>query len=177
MPIDINRIHADWAASPTPENYEALGKALLWYLTQQLHIKYGAEYAQYEDADAIGRAILDILKDLPKFKGESLFSTWCEAILQNQCHDIELERDERREVTLDPAIRLPAKSDLYSREEKLTLKQLIAKHLTPSQKVLVKLKMTGYTEEEIGERLNIHANTVTNRWMAIEAILKKAANT
>jgi len=168
--MDINESYQSWKSNPCPDTYEQFGKYLLQFLTRQLRARYGEEAPWYEDQDAISRTVVEVLRDVSQFKGDSQFSSWATSILRHNCNDIEEERDRRNEVDLDEAAVVP---DIRrSVEEKYALKEFVS-HLSKSQQVLAKLQFQGYTDEEIADKLKIPVGTVKSRWNTILKLAKK----
>lgn len=165
----LNDTYSSYKASPTVENYELLGAALIQYIRRLTLNAFKRKCRSEEIADIEGDALVHVLESLPTFKGESTFATWVSGVIENRGRN--LVRAESRkaasplfdaDVVHDPSLSI---------SNKLLLDQLIDR-LDTYDKLFSSLKLRGYTNVEVAERLNIPVGTVDRQWSEIQAKLR-----
>lgn len=163
--MKVNDAYAAWKESPSPENWELLGEALLYYVKRLVRNRYGKDYPDtYEEA--YGQALIKVFESLHMFDSKlSPFPVWVMIIVKNTCYDI--TRD-RRNKKLDLYVddwhgEVPVKVPI---DDRLYVKQLISK-LTPENQVLVRLQLEGYSDAEIAENMGLTVVAVESRWKRI----------
>lgn len=121
--------------------------------------------------DIVNQAVWRVLQEGDTFKGDSAFSTWFQAIVQNMCTDTQRSGARKAEVSIE-GLNLPAtKSGI---EAKIELQQL-SKGLKARQQMLVKLKLKGLNDAEIGRVLGINELAVRHSWTRTKEKIRKKA--
>ena len=96
---------------------------------------------------------------LPKFRGDSAFSTWLHRVAVNSALQgkRKRKRHDSREVSLPTT--LPGRTPSSPTELRLTLERAVERLPDRMRQVLVLHDVEGFTHEEIGEMLGIAAGT------------------
>lgn len=117
----------------------------------------------YSTDDAVNAAILKIWQHLPEYNPEvgASFSTWAGSILTNAIKNAFRDHAMRSEIGLSETVSIHEPH--HSIESKLTLKKLIST-LNESDKYFIKLKMDGYSQEEIGAACERDAIWAKEKW-------------
>lgn len=159
---DINVLYEAHLKTPTYESENDLYRELLKFCKGVVKKRFGAEAKYYEDC--ITDSIIDILKGISNFKGESLFSTWVTSLTLNVCYHAQQEVIDRNEVPLNEN---QSNDPIFSLDNKLTMKTLIQK-LAPEDQELIRLKLEGYENQEIAEKFGWTVQNV--KWHYHQAI-------
>ncbi len=130
-----------------------------------------------DDAMDISQEVfLRIYRFLPKFNGESQFSTWVYRITMNVCHDIagkksavteisfDAKNDDEEEYTVDvPDERFSPEKELEKKELRDIIKQGIAELDEAYRDAVIMRDINGLAYEDIAEILQIGVGTVKSR--------------
>lgn len=166
---DENVVFAQWKSAPADEKVK--------YLPRLLRLLRAHAFAvcwiklKENRPDIVNQAVWRVLSRKDEFEGKSSFSTWFQAIVQNLCTDVHRTNVRKAEVTIE-GLNLPAtKSGV---EAKIELEQL-SKGLKDRQKLLVKLKLKGLNDAEIGRVLGINELAVRHSWTRTKEKIRKKA--
>lgn len=155
---NLNESYQAYLDNPCDATQEILTGAMLATGTAWIKSKYGRNYNRYEDivvdtALEIWRTLRDGGCKYDATQGMS-FRTWYLMDLKRN-----LDNEKAKEIYFVPlSPNLVAPEDHW-REAKIDLERFIPT-LTEKQQQVVELTLDGYTQEEIGEKLNIKQNTV-----------------
>jgi len=168
--MNLNDTYTRYRNNPTDANYEALGAALVQYIHKNARNIFKRKCRGEELVDIEGDALLHVLEALPTFKGEARFTTWVMAVLDNRGKD--LIRKESRKAAL-PLLDGEAICDPMTQHSsrRMLLDQLIGK-LDPYDRMLISLKLKGYTNSEVADRVNVPEGTVDRQWSEIQQKLR-----
>lgn len=107
-----------------------------------------------------------------RFKGTAKFTTYFEKIVRNMCRRALREKiEDRANVPIDD---LDLESHQFEKETqpKLFIDR-ISRDLDPESQTLIKLKLIGTPDAEIGEKLGINTEAVKARWYRLKKTLAK----
>lgn len=117
--------------------------------------------------------LTNIWRSLPRFRGESEWSTWIYRITLNTCMSTIRKSYRRRETTLgEDALRIPDSTDDSKVNDVLILYSLI-RSLNPVDRAIVTLWLDEKTYEDIAKVMGMNRNTVATRLHRIKQTLAK----
>jgi RNA polymerase sigma factor (sigma-70 family) len=167
--MNLNDAYSQYRADPSQANHEVLGAALVQYIHRNVQNIFKRKCRGEELSDIEGDALLHVLESLPTFKGEARFTTWVTSILGNRGKD--LIRKESRKAAL-PILENEGMHDPGpSVSQQILLNGLVAQ-LDPYDRMLVHLKMRGYTNSEVAFKIDAPVGTVDRQWKEIQAKLR-----
>jgi RNA polymerase sigma-70 factor (ECF subfamily) len=164
----LNDAYAKWKDSPSPENWEILGKSLNKYLPLFIR-KYAGEYFPDTYEEAIGATFIKVFSRLPAFNSDrGQFSTWVIEIAKNTCYDITRDRRNEKLNLFNENVH----GKVYdSIEDRLYVKQLVSR-LRLDDQVLVRLKLDGFRDSEVAEKMGLTESAIKMRWYRIKTKIK-----
>lgn len=122
--------------------------------------------------DIVNQAIQQALRAQSGFRGDSTFFTWYHHIVENLCSSYLRKKQQLAEVQLEEqADEKIAGEPTFEITPKLTLEFLTAK-LKPRDQRIIRLKVEGYTDQEIAHRLGVGREQFRNRWQYIKRKIK-----
>ncbi|MEE9275385.1 MAG: sigma-70 family RNA polymerase sigma factor [bacterium] len=134
-----------------------------------------------EAEDVVQEIFLKAYMALPRFRGESKFSTWVHRIAVNHCRDIArrspppaVELDENLLADLPEPEAQPEEEGLRRQRER-ELHLLLGRLKEHHRRILVLREIEGLEYEEIGRILGIPPGTVRSRLSRARARLLRAA--
>jgi RNA polymerase sigma-70 factor (ECF subfamily) len=171
-------------------NTDAFGVIVTRHQDKMLNMAYRITSDYQEALDAVQDAFLTAYKNLAKFKGESLFSTWLASIVINQAknrvrkkgrlkrHECSSIDDplinEKGSIAIEPADRGPTPLDsLQKNELDMKVQECIGALDEDQRVVLVLREIEEYAYEEIGGMLGLPDGTVRSRLFRARALLKE----
>ncbi len=171
-------------------NTDAFGVIVERHQGKMLNMAYRITSDYQEALDAVQDAFLTAYRNLEKFRGESLFSTWLASILINQaknrmrkkgrlkkheCSSIDDPMiNEKGAVIIEPADRGPTPLDsLQKNELDMNVQECIGSLDEDQRVVLVLREIEEYAYEEIGGMLGLPDGTVRSRLFRARALLKE----
>lgn len=154
----INESHAAWVSSPTQENSDRFGLDLMAYCEGLLR-----NFRTTNVDDLVSDAIVRVWEKLDSFNPKkSAFATWVKYVVFNNSKNAQRAFLNHNEVELEE------EGDEGNWEKDmnmhLTLKQLISR-LDVDDQEIVRLYLEGFTQEEIGEKINKPLKYVENSWL------------
>jgi RNA polymerase sigma factor (sigma-70 family) len=168
MKMMLNDAYSQYKKDSTEDNYQIFGKALLEYIRRTVN-SFKRRCSNEELDDIIGDTLIRVLEKLPTFRGESVFTTWVTSVMESQGK--ELIRSETKKAAM-PLFDNDARYDpSLSMSHKLILERLIDQ-LDLYDKLFTHLKLRGYTNMEVAEKLNIPIGTANWQWKEIQAKLR-----
>ncbi|MBN92558.1 MAG: hypothetical protein CL928_00575 [Deltaproteobacteria bacterium] len=141
--------------------------------------------------EAAQEVFVKVFRNLDRFRGDSLFTTWLTRIALNHCRNVQSYRTRRKQrshVSLDApramddgseiprqlASRAPTAEDSLVREERLRIVEKELGRLDPLwQEILVLRDVEGMAYEQISEALDLSPGTVKSRLHRARNELKK----
>lgn len=168
MEVDENVVFNQWKNAPEDEKQK--------YVPHLLRLLRRHAFAvcwiklKEQRPDIVNDAIWRVMQQAGNFKGESSFSTWFQAIVQNLCTDSQREVGRQKEVGLEEVGDVAVTRNGV--EAKIELEQL-TKGLKARQKLLVKLKMKGLNDEEISKILGMQELAVRHSWGRVKEKIRK----
>lgn len=171
-------------------NADAFGVIVGRHQDKMLNMAYRITSDYQEALDAVQDAFLTAYKNLGKFKGESLFSTWLASIVINhaknrvrkkgrlkkhECSSIDDPLiNEKGSIAIEPADRGPTPLDSLQKNELDMKVQECIGALDEDQRVVIVLReIEEYAYEEIGGMLGLPDGTVRSRLFRARALLKE----
>jgi len=162
------------ASQALVERYQDLVCGLAWRMLGD------AEEAR----DAAQEAFLNALEALPRFRGESAFSTWLYRIAANTCIARSRQRRQRRarEAPADerdpPDERSPSSLELVEKGQRdALLHQAVSELPEPYRLVIVLHYFEELTGAEVAQVLNVPEGTVKARLFRAQRLLQRKLNT
>ena len=159
----LNETFQKYKDNPTSENYEILGTALMSFIEATIVRTHGSQFRELEDT--VEDACLKVFEGLPSFNPEkSGFSTWVYTVTENVCIDALRKRKGQQEEELDINTLRDQSYDFYKdMDAKLDLGKRIKK-LSKEEQELVKMKMHGFSNDEIAAELDTTEGYVEVKW-------------
>jgi RNA polymerase sigma-70 factor, ECF subfamily len=171
-------------------NTEAFSVIVKRHQDKMLNMAYRITSDYQEALDAVQEAFLTAYKNLEKFKGESLFSTWLASIVINQsrnrvrktsrlkrheCSSIDAPvLNDRGLIAIEPAGRGPTPLDSVIKNDLDKKVQECISSLNEDQRVVLVLReIEEYAYDEIGGMLGLPDGTVRSRLFRARALLKE----
>ena len=128
-----------------------------------------ADDAQAEDVAQ--EAWLRVIRALPSFRGQSLFSTWLHRIAIN-CALYRRRREHREDETLELPVGLPDHASAGEPLLRLRLQRALDRLPEGMRRVLVLHDVEGYTHEEIAEILGVAPGTCKSQLFKARAKMR-----
>jgi len=125
--------------------------------------------AQAEDVTQ--EAWLRVIRALPSFRGQSLFSTWLHRIAVN-CALYRKRREQTREADLELPDTLPDDGPADEPLLRMRLQRALDRLPEGMRRVLVLHDVEGYTHEEIGEMLGVAPGTCKSQLFKARAKMR-----
>ena len=160
---DINVAYENYLRFPAVETYEFFGKELLSYFQSYVRTHKGMFNNEAMAEDAVSDSCIKVIEKLKDYdKDKSSFKRWITVILENSYLDLCKSAVTKAEEPIDP--RSGMDYDFEDRmAAKITVRNLI-NTLNPEDQKLVKLKLEGWEDSEVAERMGVSYDTVTQRW-------------
>lgn len=128
-----------------------------------------------DDPDVIGEVVLRVITHEPKFRADSLFSTWVHRIALNVCADRLRWIYKMREVPLEC---LPSQKQPFMEAKPvpgLFTEQVMAQ-LSMEEQDLLQRKLDGDTNETVAAALGITLPATKSRWLRLRHKLQGVLN-
>jgi len=171
-------------------NTDAFGVIVGRHQDKMLNMAYRITSDYQEALDAVQEAFLTAYKNLEKFRGESLFSTWLASIVVNHAKNSMRKKgrlkkhecsslddpliNEKGAVVVESADRGPTPLDsLQKNELDMKVQECIGALDEDQRVVLVLREIEEYAYEEIGDMLGLPDGTVRSRLFRARALLKE----
>jgi RNA polymerase sigma factor (sigma-70 family) len=170
MPREEDRAFFQWQAAQESEKSKWLDQLIPLL---QKHA-YAVAWLKLKEKrpDVVNESVYQAVSHMENFKGESLFSTWFQAIVQNACNMVLRVRQRQAEVSLDEVPELAV--DIDHVEARTDLKRLMV-GLKSREKRLINLKLQGFHDDEIADRLGIGKLAVKHMWARTREKMREAA--
>jgi len=134
-------------------------------------VRTTVRYVSADDRDQddwVQLAMIEILRSLGNFRGESLLETGSDRItIRTAMRHLKQRRGREKVVVLDPEARRRERNDSQDSAEMISVRRHLAAHLrclTPQRRSVVVLKLVyGYSIEEISQLTDAPVNTVRDR--------------
>lgn len=168
MGLDENALVEKWQKAPAELRFELeqeLAKALIRHAAKVCHLQIGFVAASL--CNYCAYLAIQQLKD-GKFRHESKFTTWFEAIVRRRCTEHLLGKIKHQKVIQPSADgSLPdVAAPTYAHEAREQVEKL-REGLEKDERKLFDLKLQGYTDVEIAEALGLRRNAVKVRWQRL----------
>ena len=122
--------------------------------------------------DIVNEALEAVLRQMPRFKGRSKFSTWTEAIIRNICR-----RKLRYHIRHKTDCSLDDTNAFVTSEDKINTRldiHRIRGTLSEEERILFDAQLEGATYREIQQRLNLDSeNAARLRWHRLKSKIAK----
>jgi len=165
LPLEARLATADdleLVAACADREPEAFRELLLRYRRSAVTLAYQM-LGNMEDAEDVAQeAFVRVFQAIPRFRGQSAFSTWLYRIVTNLC--LGTRRQRRPTVDLD-AVREPSAPDSTSRcvTEGLLTRQVMAAMPGELRAILLLREQEGLSYREISDALGLPLGTVRSR--------------
>lgn len=125
----------------------------------------------YSTDDATNEAVLKVWEHLSEYNPEAgaSFSTWVGAIVTNSIKNAFKQHSRRSEIGLNETVALYEPHRAI--EDKLTVKNLLAQ-LDDTDKSFIKLKLAGFSDEQIGREFQQNRQWAWNKWHRLKNKMK-----
>jgi RNA polymerase sigma factor (sigma-70 family) len=124
------------------------------------------------DEDLVQDIMLKISQSLEQFDGKSQFSTWVFSVVSNHIIN-SFKATQPKEYPLEAAESLPV-TPMTVKDWQLEVNKLIKLIPDDTDRQIASLKLSGYSNAEIGKKLNFHKRQVIRRWIALCEKLREA---
>jgi RNA polymerase sigma-70 factor (ECF subfamily) len=190
LPFNVDDEDAIFIIRCLAGNREAFGVIVKRHQDKMLNMAYRITSDYQEALDVVQDAFLTAYKNLAKFKGESLFSTWLASIVINhsrnrvrktgrlkrhECSSIDAPvLNDRGSMAVEPAGRGPTPLDSLIKSDLDKKVQECISALDEDQRVVLVLReIEEYAYDEIGGMLGLPDGTVRSRLFRARALLKE----
>lgn len=170
--MNINEVYEEFRNNPSTIAEENLYKEIIKYSKRFVRKYFGDHWDTFEDA--VSETALKVYTRLPTFKGESRFSTWLYPIVKTECLMLARERATLKGSLYYEDLEDPnwvEKCDSF--DSKGLIVQMRNKLTTPEDIELFELKLEGYDNSEIAEKMGLPEGTIKSRWYYLKNNLKK----
>jgi RNA polymerase sigma factor (sigma-70 family) len=170
--MTLNEAYELYSKDSSELNKEIFGAEILRYVNTYFR-KYGGDVAGETSRssfnsmeDTLGECVLRIWERLPKYNPtKAAFKTWVTQIIMDELKDGFRDYTRRNEVMIsDRDVLVHTHRSL---DDKLTLKQLVAK-LTLKEQALIRYRLQGYSFEDMSHSSGIPAETLRKRWQRVQ---------
>jgi RNA polymerase sigma factor (sigma-70 family) len=136
---------------------------------------FGTELLKYcqsitRNEDDASEGIVRVFEKMNDFRGESNFTTWVHSILTHK--NLDRIRHESWEAPLEEARLKTHDGGIFDIETRLSFKKALLA-LTPKEQEFVRLKVSGFSPKELGERFKMSEHSVENELKKIIRKCKK----
>ena len=175
LPLEARLATADdleLVAACADREPEAFRELLLRYRRSAVTLAYQM-LGNMEDAEDVAQeAFVRVFQAIPRFRGQSAFSTWLYRIVTNLC--LGTRRQRRPTVDLD-AVREPSAPDSTSRcvTEGLLTRQVMAAMPGELRAILLLREQEGLSYREISDALGLPLGTVRSRLSKARTALRR----
>ncbi len=166
----LNEVYKKYKENPTDENKDIFGAELMKYCVKMVKTKFAG---RRDIDDMVMDACLLVWKDLDQYKGTSTFSTWVGSVLIHMGVAEASAQDKYEEVPLEEnsAVYNP----YHGINAKLDLKSLLST-LSERDKSFIKLKLEGYTDDELDVHFEKKSGWAEVRYQRIVKNLQKSVS-
>jgi RNA polymerase sigma factor (sigma-70 family) len=160
--MKIEEAHHLYVLSPTPENYNQFGEALLKYIKAVIATEFGTRFLALEDA--VGGSAGKVLENLPDFNpNKGSLPSWIYSIVCNTCRDMLRQHTWRSEQRL---IENENEPQTYDFVEKFVANCLL-EQLPETEQDFITMKLSGLSNEELAEEFGITIEAAKSKWSRV----------
>jgi len=163
--IKLNDAYALWIGTAQvdayshEEAYNQLGESLFRFIQATIATEFSSRWEELRDA--VGEVICEIIKDIGSYDpSKGSFSNWVYGITCHTCMDMRRHKISRREQVLLEDSTAAVKPNYTDR---LLLKTMVSK-LSVEEQELVKLKMQGFSSQDIAQQWNVQEGKIKMQW-------------
>jgi len=156
-----NIVFGQYMAATDPAEREELQRELIRLVEKYSNAQIW-ELLQEVRPDLVNKILEGVLRGIPRFRGESSFTTWVGTIIRNVCRsDLRKRLTEKdRWLQFEAVFARDDEGDLYvpgpSEEEKAyrnLILESVKEHLSEEERILLELLLEGRSHAEIGKVL------------------------
>jgi len=168
-----NEAFALWQSAQTEEEKRAALDLLIPLLRRHAFAVCWLKLGEYRP-DIVADAVWKAIDKAHTFRGESLFSTWFQAIVTQMCNLSLREKITHPEISVDTLEETLGDEERQGRAmlAKAELEQAM-EVLDDEEKLVVRMRLEGLTHEEIGERLGITVGGACKKWFDIAEKMRR----
>lgn len=151
-----------WITTSSDESLYNLQRAVI---KQAMGIVY--LILRQDRKDIAGEAAARVIMELSQFNRKSKFSTWSHRIIKNYVFDIKRQMVAKKEVEIEESLSYQGDTG-YDK----VLRDDIIKQFSGKEQTILKMKLDGYTGEEIAQMTELSTGGVKMRWKRIQEQIK-----
>lgn len=172
--MNVNEAYELYRKVPSSTTEDSLFISILKYTKRYVSANYGGMHGNWDTFEDVPSAVaLRVFQNMDKFKGDAKFSSWLTTIIIRESARLAQEYTTRKGSHLHEGIEDPNSGGINLIDFKV-LTDTIRKEIDSKEDMLLfQLKIEGFEDAEIAERIGVTVDSVKSRWKRLKKSLQK----